>query len=177
MNQQRSSGKAGTVEFADNYLPLITKLEKVSQKTPQEIDAARQRKEEVEDAWFGIDWEKIKSPSTYLKFPANTTYQDNEIVLALWAESYAKKANIQFSEALNRIVEYLKAHPTDINQYLLNGNNEGASFSESRPCIVTFTNTALSSPDLGTALHVMKLHSYQIGTGCNFAEAVSALSK
>jgi len=165
--------QANSVEFAEDYTPIATKLAKVTPRLPVEITAMQKRFQDIGNALFAWRQKCVDTnPSVLLQIPEGTTFTPEEIDLAGWAREYANQSGQGFRLAVAQIMEYLQpsASANGDKSYL-----QGLNFSEPTPETLSFNVPPGWSVTLGSLKYMRSIRVYQALMDCNFMEAAVAM--
>lgn len=178
MAKNRYTPSAGTVEFVEDFSPIIRKLEKITRKTDTQIEAKDELNFGILAARAGITRNMINSPSDFLNLDSRAQYSQSDIYMCLWALAYSKDQEISLKEALNILVNWLSTQSEDFQRNQLGEvrfSEKEFNFTENDIPFISIIESVAYSSSKETVLTSLKLKAYQIGTGCDTSKAVSDL--
>lgn len=178
MINNKLTRSAGTVEFAEDFSPMLHKLEKVTSKTDSQIEANDTLALGIMASRVGIKKNMLITPGDFLNLDARTNFSPSDIYIALWASAYSKDQEISYKNALNILVEWLYKKSADYQKFVLGEvkfSEELFNFTEKDIALISIIQDFARSNSKEVALNLFKLKAFQAGTGCSFSEAVSVV--
>jgi hypothetical protein len=115
-----------------------------------------------------------KDTNQVLRTPDNMEFTIDELDLAGWIHEYADRVGTSFSNAMEKVFDYLKRNPKLLEHY----TNGDANFAESASGSVSAVIPKGFSVDPQTMEVFRRARVYQAGhSGCDIVHAISMLKR